>query len=55
MNDAIDDHLDLYDWQTRRIEERLESAQSGDAKWRPHDKVFDKLEAKIKDRIGYER
>jgi predicted transcriptional regulator len=51
VNEAIDNYLDLYDWQTRRIEERLERAQSGDAKWIPHDEVFDRLEAKIKARL----
>jgi predicted transcriptional regulator len=51
VNEAIDHYLDLYDWQTRRIEERLERAQSGEARWIPHDEGFDRLEAKIKDRI----
>lgn len=51
VNEAIDNYLALYDWQTRRIEERLESAQSGDATWVPHDEVFDQLEAKIKARL----
>jgi hypothetical protein len=44
-------YLDRYEWQTRRIEERLERAHSGEARWIPHDEVFDRLEAKIKDRI----
>ena len=47
VNEAIDYYLDLYDWQTRRIEERLSRAQRGDAQWIPHDEVFDRLEAKI--------
>ena len=51
VNEAIDHYLDLYEWQTRRIEERLERAQSDDARWMPHDEVFDRLEAKIKDRL----
>ncbi|ETX00760.1 MAG: hypothetical protein ETSY2_38555 [Candidatus Entotheonella gemina] len=55
VNEAIDYYLDLYEWQTRRIEERLERAQSGEAEWIPHDEVFDRLEAKIKDRIGREK
>lgn len=50
-NEAIDHYLDLYEWQTRRIEERLEKAQIGDARWMSHDDVFDRLEAKIKDRL----
>ena len=51
VNEAIDHYLDLYEWQTRRIEERLERTQSGDAGWMPHNAVFDRLEAKIRDRI----
>lgn len=52
VNEAIDHYLDLYEWQTRSIEERLERAQSGEAKRIPHDEVFDKLEAKIKERLA---
>jgi predicted transcriptional regulator len=55
VNEAIDHYLDLYEWQTRRIEERLERAQSGEAKWIPHEEVFDKLEEKIKERLGRRR
>ena len=52
VNEAIDHYLDLYEWQTRRIEERLQRTQSGDARWTPHDEVFDRLQAKISDRIA---
>lgn len=55
VNEAIDHYLDLYEWQTQRIQERLARAQIGDTKWIPHDDVFDKLEAKIKDRLGREQ
>ena len=51
VNEAIDHYLDLYEWQTRRIRERLDRAQSTDTAWIPHDEVFGRLEAKIKDRI----
>lgn len=51
VNEAIDHYLDLYEWQTRRIEERLARTHSGDAGWMPHDAVFDRLAAKIRDRI----
>ena len=51
VNEAIDHYLDLHEWQTRRIEERLERTQSSDAAWTPHDEVFDRLEARIRDRI----
>ena len=51
VNEAIDHYLDLYEWQTRKIEQRLERTQSDDARWRPHEEVFDRLEAKIRDRI----
>ena len=51
VNEAIDHYLDLYEWQTRRIQERLDRAQSADTAWIPHDEVFGRLEAKIKDRL----
>ena len=51
VNEAIDYYLDLYEWQTRRIEDRLARTQSGDARWIPHGEVFERLEAKIRDRI----
>ena len=51
VNAAIDYYLDLYDWQTRRIEERLERAQSDEATWIPHSEVFDRLEKKMKARM----
>ena len=53
VNEAIDHYLDLYEWQARRIEERLANTQSGDATWIPHDEVFDRLEAKIGDWIEH--
>lgn len=55
VNEAIDHYLDLYEWQTRRIQERLERAESGDTEWIPHDEVFGKLEAKIRDRLEQSR
>ncbi len=50
VNEAIDHYLALYEWQTWRIEERREKAQSEEATWVPQDEVFDRLEAKIKKR-----
>ena len=35
VNEAIDHYLDLYEWQTRGIEERLARTQSGNARWMP--------------------
>lgn len=55
VNEAIDHYLDLYEWQTRRIEERLEKTQGADAAWTPHDEVFDRLEARIRDRIEHDQ
>lgn len=54
VNEAIDYYLDLYEWQTRRIEERLEKAQGSDAQWISTEEVFDELEAMIKERLGRE-
>ena len=51
VNEAIDHYLDLYEWQTRRIEGRLERAGSDDAEWIAHDEVFSKLRAKLKSRL----
>jgi predicted transcriptional regulator len=55
VNEAIDYYLDLHDWQTRRIEERLEIAQGDDASWVPHDEVFNRIEARIKNRLGLKK
>ena len=55
VNEAIDHSLDLYEWQMRRIQERLERAESGDTEWIAHDEVFGKLEAKIRDRLEQSR
>lgn len=52
VNEAIDHYLDLYEWQTRRIEERLERLKSSEAGWISHDEVFSKLEAKLRDRLA---
>ena len=53
VNEAIDYYIELHEWQTRRIEERLERAHSDDARWTSQDEVFDELEAKIKERLGH--
>lgn len=50
INEAIERYLDVYDWQTTRIAERLDQAEHGGT-FTPHDQVMDRLEAKIKARI----
>jgi predicted transcriptional regulator len=52
VNQAIEQYLELYEWQREKIQARLDQANSGEATWIPHDEVFDRLEAKIKERIG---
>jgi predicted transcriptional regulator len=39
VNEAIDQYLDLHEWQTRRIQERLARAESGTATFYTSDDV----------------
>ena len=39
VNQAIDNYLDIYDWQTKQIEEALEIASSEDAAFYTSDEV----------------
>lgn len=39
VNQAIDNYLDIYDWQTKQIEEALEIASSEDAVFYTSDEV----------------
>ena len=39
VNQAIDQYLDLHDWQTQKIESRLQYARSGKAKTFSGDQV----------------
>jgi predicted transcriptional regulator len=50
INQAIEQYLDLYDWQTVRIRERLKQAERGGT-FVPHDDVMQHIEAKIKARL----
>jgi predicted transcriptional regulator len=50
INQAIQHYLEVYDWQTARIAERLEAAENGGV-FVPHDEVMQQLEAKIKARL----
>ena len=50
INEAIERYLDVYDWQTARIAERLDQAEHGGT-FVPHDQVMARLEAKGKTRL----
>jgi predicted transcriptional regulator len=44
VNQAIDQYLDLYEWQTEKIKSRLKHAQSGDANVFPSQDVNNIIE-----------
>lgn len=46
INQAIERYLELHDWQTARIRERLQEAERG-GELRPHDEVMARLAATI--------
>ena len=50
INDALDAYLELHHWQVEHIEQALADADSG-AAGVPHDEVFDRLRARIADRL----
>jgi predicted transcriptional regulator len=50
--EAIDHYLDLYQWQTELIEDRLQKAESGEGHVTPHAEVMDRLEAKMNARMS---
>jgi predicted transcriptional regulator len=50
INDALDAYLELHHWQVEHIARALADADSGVAGV-PHDQVFDRLRARIGDRL----
>lgn len=46
INQAIEHYLDLHDWQTARIRERLKEAERG-GEFIPHDEVMARIAATI--------
>jgi predicted transcriptional regulator len=50
INEAIDAYLDLHQWQVERIQRALAEAESG-VEGVPHDEVFDRLRARIDERL----
>ncbi len=49
INQAIAQYLEVYDWQTARIRERLQQAERGGT-FVPHEQAMQHLEAKMKAR-----
>ena len=49
INQAIEHYLDLHDWQTTRIRERLKEAERGGV-FVPHEEVMGRIAAMIKAR-----
>ncbi len=52
MSHAIERYVEDEAWQVEEIRKAVEKVKSGKAKLTPHVEVFDKLEAKIKERLG---
>ena len=50
INDAIEAYLELHQWQVEHIKRGLAEAESG-VEGVPHDEVFDRLRARIDDRL----
>jgi predicted transcriptional regulator len=51
INEAIDAYLELHHWQVEHIKHGLAEAESG-AEGIAHEEVFDRLRAKIEERLG---
>lgn len=51
MSHAIERYVEDEAWQVEEIRKAVEKVKSGRAKLIPHDEVFAKLEAKIKERL----
>lgn len=52
MSHAIERYVEDEAWQVEEIRKAVEKVKSGRAKLIPHDEVFAKLEARIKERLG---
>jgi predicted transcriptional regulator len=50
INEAIHAYLELHEWQVEHIKRALAEAESG-VEGVPHDEVFDRLQARIDDRL----
>jgi predicted transcriptional regulator len=48
INQAVEQYLDVYDWQARRIMERYQEAEK-DGSFIPHDAAMQQIEKKIKE------
>ena len=46
INQAIEHYLEVYDWQTARITERLAQAEDG-GQFVPHEEAMQRLEGKL--------
>jgi predicted transcriptional regulator len=51
INEAIEAYLELHHWQVEHIRRGLAEAADG-AEGVPHEEVFERLRAKIKERLG---
>ena len=50
INQAVEQYLELYDWQTAQIRQRLHEAENG-GEFIPHDEVMRQMEDKIQARL----
>ena len=51
MSHAIERYVENESWQVEEIRKAVEKVKSGKAKLIPHEEIFSKLEAKIKERL----
>jgi predicted transcriptional regulator len=49
INQAVEQYLELYDWQTEQIRDRLHKAENG-GKFMSHDEAMKRIEQKIQAR-----
>lgn len=54
INEAIEAYLELHQWQIEHIKRGLAEAENG-VEGVPHDEVFDRLRARIDDRVKTSR
>ena len=50
VNQAVEQYLELYDWQTERIRARLQEAENG-GEFLSHDEAMQELESKAQARL----
>lgn len=52
IEEALEQYLDVNEWQIKGIEDSLAEADSPNAEWVNHEDVLAKLEAKLADKVA---